>query len=127
MIWAYYLVRNRWDRMNVFVQIFLTFHLACVGWLIFRAATLEQALDMFMSLFLNFQILPHLDLAGTAVKIVAFSAILIVVQVFQDLKNNTFVVLQWPLAVRSAFLVFIGILTVAFGDFGNRPFIYFQF
>ena len=127
MIWAYYLVRNHWNRMNVFVQIFLTFNLACIGWLIFRASSLEQAGEMFLSLFINFQLLPHLDLAATAMRIAAFAAILILVQVFQDLKNDTFVVLKWPMPVRSAFIVFIGTLILVFGDFGNRPFIYFQF
>jgi len=127
MIWLYYLVRNHWNRMNVFVQIFLTFNLACVGWLIFRASSLDQAGDMFLSLFTNFQLLPHLDLAATAVKIAAFTAILIFVQVFQELKNDTFAVLKWPMPVRSAFIVFIGTLILVFGDFGDRPFIYFQF
>ena len=82
---------------------------------------------MFLSLFQNFQLDPGLGLSETAVKIVLYSAILIFVQVFQDYKNDTFIVLKWPVAVRSAFFVFIGILTVMFGDFGDRPFIYFQF
>jgi len=127
LIWLYYFIRNRWDRMNSYLQILLTYNLACIGWLIFRAASLNQAMDMFVSVFANFQILPELDLAGTALKIIAFSAVLITVQVFQDLKNDTFVVLKWPLVVRSTILVFIGAMTIAFGDFGNRPFIYFQF
>ena len=78
-------------------------------------------------LFPNFQLDPQLGLGATAVKIALFGAILIFVQVIQDLKNDTFIVLKWPLAVQSAFFVFIGTLTVVFGDFGDRPFIYFQF
>jgi len=127
MIWAYYLIRNKWDKINLFVQIFLTFNLACGGWLIFRASSMEQAGDMFLSLFQNFQLDPQLDLAATALKIVLFSAVLIFVQVFQDLKDDTFIVLKWPLPVRFAFFAFVGTLTVVFGDFGDRPFIYFQF
>lgn len=127
LIWLYYLVRHHWDRMNGVLQIFLSYNLVCVGWLVFRSASLDQAVEMFISLFINFQIVPELQLGATALKIAAFSAILIVIHVFQDLRNDTFVVLKWPLAVRIAFFVVIGVLTVQFGDFGDRPFIYFQF
>ncbi|MDP6882854.1 MAG: MBOAT family O-acyltransferase, partial [Rhodospirillales bacterium] len=53
MIWAYYTIRKHWDRMHVFVQMILTFHLACGGWLIFRATSMGQAAEMFQSLVFN--------------------------------------------------------------------------
>jgi alginate O-acetyltransferase complex protein AlgI len=126
-IWAYYKVRKRWDRMNFYIQVFLTFHIACGGWLVFRAPTLAQAGEMFNAILFNFQLNPELGLASTATSLIAFSGVLIVVQVLQDWKNDTFVMLKTPILVRSSFFVLLGCLILLFGKFGNRPFIYFQF
>ena len=60
-------------------------------------------------------------------KIIAFNAILIIVQVFQDWKKDTVIVLRLPVFLQLTFLVFIVSLTMVFGDFSDRPFIYFQF
>ena len=126
-IWAYYMVRKRWNQMNPYVQVFLTFQVACVGWLVFRAPTLGQAIEMLGSVFTNFSLAPELALGDTALRLIAFSGLLFVIQVFQDLKKETFVVLRLPLPLRMAVFVLLGVLVMMFGDFGDRPFIYFQF
>ena len=126
MIWGYYYVRTWWDKMNPYVQIFLTYHVACGGWLIFRVNDMDQAVDMFKSLFVNFNI-SNPVLADMGLKIIAFNAILIIVQVFQDWKKDTVIVLRLPVFLQLTFLVFIVSLTMVFGDFSDRPFIYFQF
>jgi len=126
MIWGYYYVRKGWDKLNPYLQILLTYHLACGGWLIFRANSMGQAVDMVKSLFTNFNPTNPV-LADMGLKIITFSAILIVIQIFQDWKKDTVIVLRLPVFAQLTFFVFIVSLALVFGDFSDRPFIYFQF
>ncbi|MDP7651331.1 MAG: MBOAT family O-acyltransferase [Rhodospirillales bacterium] len=127
MIWAYYQVRKMWDRMNPFVQIILMYHVACGGWLIFRAESMAQAGEMARALVLNFHLAPALDLSQTMIKMVVFISLLFVVQVFQDWKKDTTIVLKAPAFIQYGFFVLITSLVLVFGEFDERPFIYFQF
>ena len=126
-IWFYYLFKRTWDRMSRLVQIFLTFHIACVGWLIFRAPTLGQSLDMFLSLFTNFKLDLSLLPQYIGIQVFFLVLILVTVQIFQERKNDALVVLTWPAYIRYPFMALLFILIIVFGDFGGRPFIYFQF
>lgn len=126
-IWAYYLFKLNWNRMNLFVQIFLTFQIASVGWLIFRAPTLGQSWDMFLSLFTNFQLDTALLPQYIGIQVFFLISILVPVQILQERKNNALIVLTWPTYVRYPFMALLFILIIVFGDFGGKPFIYFQF
>ena len=126
-IWAYYYLKKYWERMNVFVQIFLTYQIACGGWLVFRAPTFGQAVDMADAVLFNFSLAPELGLATMALTIVALVSILVTIQVFQDLKGDTFVVLRLPPFLRYGLIASMAVLVLVFGDFSDRPFIYFQF
>ena len=127
MIGCYYLVRHYWDKMNLFLQIFLNYQIACIGWLIFRAKTLEQAWEMFKSILINFSFTQLNDLKISIIIFLAFTSILITVQIFQEWKNDTLVVLKLPPALRYAYYSLLGTLILVFGNFEERPFIYFQF
>jgi D-alanyl-lipoteichoic acid acyltransferase DltB (MBOAT superfamily) len=126
-ILAYYYTRKYWDRMNAFVRIILTFHIVCGGWLVFRAPTLGQAMDMFNGVFTNFSVASNPQFYGSFLEVLAYSSVLIIVQLFQERHDETLIVLAWPSYVRYAFFALLGSLIVVFGDFGGRPFIYFQF
>ena len=123
----YFLIRDTWDRMPMFVQIFLTFQVVCLGWLFFRAENMSQALQMLSSIFSGYDIQAQINLQETAIQLFAFSIILFVVQVFQDWKEDTFVILRLPMIARNLVLSGFAILIVLFGNFTDRPFIYFQF
>ena len=127
MIGVYYWISRYWDKLNKFLQIFLTFQVAALGWLIFRAPTLGQGYDMFLSLIFNFGSLFDTDHIDSLEKLFIFSAVLWIVQIFQEKKDDTFVVLTLPLFPRYIVLVGLFMLTAMFGDFGEKPFIYFQF
>lgn len=127
MIWAYYYTRHYWDRMNRFVQIFLTYNLACGGWLIFRSSTLGQAGDMFHDILFNFSTSPSEEVLSAATQLASLAAILLIIQLLQDWKNDTLVIMRLPQFAQYAFLVLLVSLTAILGDFGARPFIYFQF
>ncbi|MBI2567775.1 MAG: MBOAT family protein [Candidatus Schekmanbacteria bacterium] len=127
LIWLYYQTRKLWDKMPGPLQVFLTYNLVCGGWLIFRANSGEQVLEMGRALLHNFDMAaaPHAgEIAG---QIFAYVAILLVVQFFKERTNDSLAVLRWPAPIRLAFIVLVGSLTLVFGDFSDRPFIYFQF
>jgi alginate O-acetyltransferase complex protein AlgI len=126
-IWLYYYVRNYWDKMPVPVQILLTYLVTCGGWLVFRAQTLGQAVDMFASVFTNIDFANLAMLSGEALQFAGFVGILVAVQVFQDRARDTLIVLRWPPVIRYPFFLMMAMLILVFGDFSDRPFIYFQF
>jgi D-alanyl-lipoteichoic acid acyltransferase DltB (MBOAT superfamily) len=126
-IWAYYKLRKPWDAMPFVLQVFMTFQVAAVGWLIFRAPSLSQAGDMFASLFTNFGPLDDPIAIDMFQKLFLYTIILWVVQVFQERKGDMLVVLTWPWPLKYGFITLLLVLIFAFGDFSARPFIYFQF
>jgi alginate O-acetyltransferase complex protein AlgI len=127
MIGLYYLIKKYWDRLNDLLQVFLTFQVACLGWLIFRSDSLSQTLEMAQSVFLNFNLNSDPNFMDRVATLIGFTFILAIVQIFQDKYNDTLIVLRMHWVPRSAFLVFLACLTLLFGDFSDKPFIYFQF
>ena len=127
LIGGYHLVKDKWNKLNFYLQIFVTYHLICGGWLIFRATSLGQALDMFDSLLFNFNPLIQLGRVYLWAKILVLVTILITVQIFQELKDDSLVVLRMPRFFRYSFVIFLGYLILLFGAAGDKQFIYFQF
>lgn len=117
MIEAYYWISRYWDKLNNILQIFLTFQVAALGWLIFCSNSLEQAFDMFLSLVNNFGSFDVTSL-NYLIKVLVFSLILFLVQIFQETKNDTLIILRLPLIPRYIFLNSLLLLTAMFGNFG---------
>ena len=101
------------------------FHLTLIGWLIFRAATITQAWQMLVSLFVT---LPEPGVLGPGLaKAGLYLAPLIFVQIWQLRSDDQEVVRTWHPLARAVWyaLLLWGILV--FGSFGKQAFIYFQF
>lgn len=127
MIGVYYYSCRYWDKMNRLFQIFLTYQAVCLGWMIFRASSLDQVYEMFLSIFFQSNKFFEPGFLDQSVLFISSISILLAIQILQDWKNDTFIVFKWHRLAQYAFFVFIGVLILAFGDFGERPFIYFQF
>jgi D-alanyl-lipoteichoic acid acyltransferase DltB (MBOAT superfamily) len=127
MIWSYYLVRKPWDRLPVWIQVLLTYHLVCGGWLIFRASSWDQVLQMTHALLFRFDPGASSATAGLAVRIAGCAAPLLLVEYFQQRHDDPLVFLRWPAPVRYLLVAAIVCLCLIFGDLSERPFIYFQF
>lgn len=124
-LWHYHMRRASWDRMPVALQMLATFHIVCLGWLFFRAQSVEQALDMLAAVATNFHpSLPHLT---TFTRFLGFISVLLVMQVIKEYKSDTAILLRMPMPVRYAAYALIAALIISYGEFGDRPFIYFQF
>ena len=75
LIWKFHTLRKLWERMPFILQIFLTFHLVCFGWFIFRVHSLSQLWDMTYCLFFNFHVIPGLGLKTMLLKIIGFAGV----------------------------------------------------
>ncbi len=105
------------------MRIVATFHLVCLGWLIFRADSLDQAAGMLAAIFQR----PAIPSAAYLVPVALAIIPLVLVQFFQYLADDLDVVGRTPWYVRSVFYTACFYAIVLGGQFGGEQFIYFQF
>ncbi len=112
------------------LQVMGTFHLTCLGWLIFRSPDLATCGFFLATLVrdfrLNAELLPYaLYLAFFALPLIAVQAC----KIFeQRLRTQSATELTWAWPWRGIAFGLAGILLVVFGEFeSSREFIYFQF
>lgn len=105
------------------LRIIVTFHLVCLGWLIFRADSLEQAVFMLRAMLEH----PALPRAPELIRFLLVVVPLLMVQLVQYAHDDLEVLARAPWYARSVFytICFYGI--VLGGEFGGEQFIYFQF
>ncbi|UCE60913.1 MAG: MBOAT family protein [Phycisphaerales bacterium] len=98
------------------------FHLTCVGWLIFRAESVEQIPRMLAAAVTSF------SLTGSGIKtLVAYALPLVLLQVAQYYKDDLLLVLRWPVLARGLAYCAMFYGLVLYGGRSDAPFIYFQF
>jgi alginate O-acetyltransferase complex protein AlgI len=105
------------------LRIVVTFHLVCLGWLIFRAESMEQALGMLETIVNH----PAIPLASYLVPVALLIIPLWLVQLVQFTADDLNVIARTPWYVRSVFYTGCFYAIVLVGQFGGRQFIYFQF
>lgn len=107
------------------VRIVVTFHLACLSWVFFRAATFHDAVTILSGMLRDWpQIMLNPSVTAYAVPLVAFLAALQCVQERRDVGKwirESGIVIRWSIYAA----VFFGI--VLFGVPGGSQFIYFTF
>lgn len=99
------------------------FHLSCIGWLLFRATSVQQAVDRCQT------ILGNLDLAllaGLLTQLAGYLAVLLLVQTVQWAKGNLLVLDRAPIALKGMAYGALCYLIVLHGG-TSSSFIYFQF
>jgi alginate O-acetyltransferase complex protein AlgI len=105
------------------VRIIATFHLVCLGWLIFRAASMEQLMGMLEAIVYRPAIPASAYILPIAITIIP----LLLVQFGQYATNDLEIVSRTPWYVRSVFYTICFYAFVLGGEFGGSQFIYFQF
>jgi alginate O-acetyltransferase complex protein AlgI len=105
------------------LRIVVTFHLVCLGWLIFRAESIGQAAAMASA------IVKHPALPGARYVLPAVCAILPLwmVELWQYRARDLDIVARTPWYIRSAFYTACFYAIVLGGEFGGQQFIYFEF
>ena len=117
------LLRKVWHA----AKIIFFFHLICLGWLFFRAGSLTQITEMLYAIFMKFHAISGLGLRESLEKIVFFTFLLLIVQLFQNTKKDLMTVLKAPVIARALFYLLCFYALTIFGDTGAKEFIYFQF
>ena len=101
------------------------FHLVCVSWLVFRAQSVEQIINMLQNIFFNF-VLDSITIKYF-VNILFFSLLLVIVQTMKEIKGDMLLVFRFPGWVRGTLYLIIFTLILVAGVPGGKEFIYFQF
>ncbi len=105
------------------LRIVVTFHLVCLGWLIFRAESMEQAAGMLRAILTR----PTIPIATYLIPVTLLIVPLWLVQLVQYTARDLNVISRTPWYVRSVFYTACFYAIVLVGQFGGRQFIYFQF
>ncbi len=105
------------------LRIVATFHLVCLGWLMFRAESVGQALGMLGAIVYH----PSIPTAAYLLPFLVVVIPLLIVQVIQYLADDLDVIARTPWFVRSVFYTAGFYAIVLGGNFGGQQFIYFQF
>jgi alginate O-acetyltransferase complex protein AlgI len=105
------------------LRIVITFHLMCIGWLIFRSQSIGQAAGMFAAIVQR----PTLPPAAYCIPIAATIGPLWLLELSQYLANDPHPIARAPWYVRSLFYTACFYAIVLGGEFGGQPYIYFQF
>jgi alginate O-acetyltransferase complex protein AlgI len=107
------------------VRVIFWFQVCAVGGLLFRATDMNQVWQMFTSLpDLNFDTKEVITIAP---RLIFFTAIPFIVQIFQFRKDDLLIVLKWPFLCRTIFYAICLHLLLVFGVNGAKTYIYFQF
>ncbi len=115
-----------WGSLSHFVKVIFMFQVTCVGWLIFRANSMEQLGHFGYSLFWNFPVVTAKSLYFMKC-LVFYSFFPLALLIFQKTKNDLLAVRRLPWPGRWAVYGIIFYLMVFFGEYGGKQFIYFQF
>jgi D-alanyl-lipoteichoic acid acyltransferase DltB (MBOAT superfamily) len=105
------------------IRTLVTFHLVCLGWMIFRAESLGALTDL-LAAFGDFRLG---SVAGWLLPFTFLVAPLLLMQAAEARSRNLEAVLRWPFAARVAVYFFVLTWIIVFGEEGGEPFIYFQF
>lgn len=109
------------------VSIFLFFQLTLLGWLLFRAKTLDQLFAMLGAMVKDFTLDSDLLGPNGLATVIACGAILFIVQIVQFRTKDLMIVFRLPVPVRGLIYALFMLGFIIFGEFGDTPFIYFQF
>ncbi len=107
------------------IQMILMFHLICVGWLFFRANSIESLFLMSHALLTNWQW--NKELAVMTWQIILLCAPLLCVQWLQEQTKDINLIRNLSLAPRTLAYTVVVVAILTLGSFGGREFIYFQF
>ena len=111
------------------VRVAFFFQLICLGWLLFRAKTMAQAVLMVGNLVTRFgfsvsYVIYIWRLAATAA---GLTALIFAVQLAQFLKKDHDVVFRLPVPVRALVYAAVFFSMLVFVEYAGDAFIYFQF
>ncbi len=120
------------QRLWFFIRVVFFFHLVCIGWLLFRADSVDQIPLLLYQLFFNFSL--PLTYMKSILYLSFFTVLLVSFQIVQYYKKDLMIFLKWSYSVKWVFVLGILALNIYVIIFsqnanigGGSDFIYFQF
>lgn len=113
------------SRILSFAGVIFMFHLTCLGWLIFRAGSMAQAMSMLRNILFHFSW--SSDAGYYFLKMCFVVVPLLALLLVEKIKSDQLAVSKWPALPKWALLLVMFYLIAMFGEFGGKEFIYFQF
>ena len=116
-----------WLQIGIWSRIGIMFVFINIGWLIFRAQSVQQIWNMLTSILFNSNLQPLGEIKRLLANMLFFAGPLIVIQFIQYTRNDLLVLYRSNAWVKGVvYLVLILIFLVA-GVQSGKSFIYFQF
>ncbi|MEJ1934916.1 hypothetical protein WDZ92_32365, partial [Nostoc sp. NIES-2111] len=125
-IFLHHIWSKEWSKLPRVLRVATTFVIVCVGWLFFRATSLEQAWQMICSVSTDFLTYPSGGLREFIRTVIFYCCPLIAINLIQERQNDDLAIFRgnW----RDFFsIVGLSSLIVLGGEFNAVPFIYFAF
>ncbi|MCG2704889.1 MAG: MBOAT family protein [Candidatus Omnitrophica bacterium] len=110
----------------IIAQVLLVFNLFCVGLLFFAVNSTAGVIAILRSILFSFapSSLMNLDYIVWAFILIVP---LLLIEYFQDRRNDEMVVLKWPILARAVVYYILLYSIILYGDFGAQKYFYFQF
>jgi hypothetical protein len=107
------------------LKIAITFHLICVGWLLFRAESTEQVRNMLTLIFTDLRVTHFSSYAGSLLAFYGLPVLLFELWQFRRNDLACLTKVAWP--IRAAVYTYIAVMILLFHPTETHEFIYFQF
>ena len=111
--------------MRVAGRVLLMLHLTCLGWLLFRASSIESAVSMLAQVFANFAVTPFAVSALAFTTFYAAPLLLFEQLLGSDENASTFIARPWW--QQAPAWSYVAVMLVVFQAARSGQFIYFQF
>jgi len=109
------------------IRVGLFFHLVCLSWLLFRARSLDQIVQMLNGLLRNFSFAAYADWRPDALLLSIYLWTLAALEFFQYRRSDLEVVRSWPAPLRITVSLVLLFSILILGVNQSNYFIYFQF
>jgi len=108
------------------IKIIIMFQFTCLGWMIFRAQSLDQISVLLTSIFTD--LTTWTTLSSYYLKSLLFYCVpVLVISYIQFKKQDLLAVAKLPYVIKIPALTIILFCILSFGEFNTQEFIYFQF
>lgn len=107
------------------LRVILFFHLICLSWLLFRAESMPQALDMLILMGTNFEV--NNFTVYTLAMIIFFAGPLMLLEYWIEKSGDLLKVVNSSWVIRSCVYSYFIVMIWIFPPLSNQMFIYFQF
>jgi len=115
-------------RIWFIVTMAVFFHLTCIGWLLFRATSLSNALELTQALLFRFHPFANQKWIFVVIPFMFYAGFFVMTQCYQFFKKDLMAVYKLPRLARWIYYYFLLFGMLFWGGIaGNTQFIYFQF